>query len=165
MRTRYPRSRIVATLFGVWAGWILLSTIREFVSGPPTGGWVTSYGGFSWADPHPRFSFQLALIWETSAFGGTLLMWVRPRAGYFCAGMGYLLYLTLGMFDYYASSWAYEDLVTCALILGMFALPVWLFWLCVKDEPESSRRGRSLLASSGGSFFTPPGGDRRGTTS
>ena len=138
MDTRYPISRFVVTLIGAGAGLILFDTLVLFVSGPPYSGGCMVYrsmGGFSWSDSNPILSFLTALLWSGAAFGGTLLAWYRPRAGYFCAGMGYLLGMILLLMEFYASPWYDRTLDASGWILRIFALPVWLFWLCVHDEP------------------------------
>jgi len=139
METRYPKSRIAATFFGMWAGLILLATICAYAEGATNSYASYSYGGFCWRDEFPAVSLAMALTWETLAFGGTLLMWFRPRLGYFLAGLGYQLYMTLSLVEFIASPWYSRDLDSSGWALRVFALPVWLFWLCVKDEPRAPK--------------------------
>jgi hypothetical protein len=152
METRYPVSRFIVTLPGLGVGILILYTLGHYLCGPSSSYVTTDLWGFSWRDSNPFLSFLNAMLWQCAALGGTFLMWIRPRAGYFCAGMGYLLYLTQFLVEFYASPWIDRSLDASGWMLRLFALPVWLFWLCVKDEP-------------GGTFFTPPGGGRRGTPS
>ena len=120
--------------------------MQAFLAGRPTGCFVQSYGGFTGCEEFPIVTLMLVLTWETLAFGGTLLMWIRPRLGYFLAGLGYQLYMTLSLVEFIASPWASRDLETSGWALRVFALPAWLFWLCVKDEPTTTAAvwGRGL---------------------
>ena len=75
-------------------------------------------------------------------------MWARPRLGYFCAGMGYLLYLVQLLPGWISDPWVSRDLNASGWMLRLFALPVWLFWLCVKDERPPGRAWRALAPGS-----------------
>jgi hypothetical protein len=88
MKTRHPKSRVIASLLGLWAARILVETVAEFLRGRPEGCLVKSYGGFCWVDSSPEVQFCLV--------------------------------------------------VTPGCVLRFYALPVWLFRLCVRDEPTGS---------------------------
>ena len=154
MDTRYPISRIIATLPGIFCGLILLETLCHFVQGPGPGlrscVVIRTMSGFSWRDSNPLLSFLMGVLWSGAAFGGSLLMWARPRLGYFCAGMGYQLYLTQLFVEWISNPWVDRGLNSSGWMLRLFALPAWLFWLCVHDEPPR----RLLLASGSGSART-----------
>src|SRR5437762_2369446 len=100
MKTRYPLSRLVAIFLGAWSALIFHETVRSFLNGPPRG-WMVCTGGFCWTEPSPLVDFSLAVAWESMAIVGTVLMWTRAGIGFIIAGMGYLLYLELGLVDYY----------------------------------------------------------------
>ena len=142
-RTRYPISRAMGNLVGLYALWILVELIQMYLEGPPKGCWVQTCFGFSWLDEDPVNSLGTSALCLCFFILGASISWVRPRLGSFLSGMGWLSYF---LFSFMSSVphgyWYRYHIEWGGSALLLLAPAFWYFYACVRDEPRERARRR-----------------------
>ncbi len=138
-RTRFPISRAIANLIGLYALWLLVELIRNYLEGPPKGGFVVVHFGFSWLDEDPANSVVTSGLCLSFFVLGAGLSWPQSRLGSFLSGMGWLTYF---LFSFMSSvphgHWFQYHVEWGSGGVLLLAPAVWYFYSCVRDEPPAS---------------------------